>query len=79
MGVRVGFLQGSVGFLQRAFIKVNSKQWQSIPTAFMFNPLHLEIIVGGGDLFDKNQLFRVVQAVSYGQICKLRESKADFG
>ena len=44
MGVRVGFLQGSVGFLQRAFIKVNSQQWQSIPTAFMFNPLHLEII-----------------------------------
>ena len=33
----------------------------------------------GGDLFDQNQLFKVFQAVSYGYICWLTESKADFG
>ena len=27
------------------------------------------LVVIGGDLFDKIQLFKVVQAVSYGQIC----------
>ena len=26
---------------------------------------------GGGDLFDKIQLFNVLQAVSYGHMCKL--------
>ena len=33
----------------------------------------------GGDLFDRNQLFKVFQAVSYGYICWLTETKADSG
>ena len=47
------------------------------PSFWMLSLSPSEVVVW--DLFDRNQLFKVFQAVSYGYICWLTETKADSG